>query len=130
MRAVFFIFYISLFFCKNVGAIHNSYAQELQHGHFSLPKNNQNTRYAHLKAEQTFDYGLVEDLEESNEIDLVEDLNITNDHFNFNWLAHYLAGLLQQFQTQDDQDVSSHFAVAIPLPVDQPIYVLQQVFKI
>ncbi len=130
MRVVFFILYISLFFCKNVGAVHHAYTQELQHGHFSLPKSNSNTRLANLKAEQVADYGLVEDAEDINDIEIADDLEFDVALLNLNWLSNYLAGLLYHFQHQIEVNITPTIDFDETLSRTNPIYILQQVFRI
>lgn len=129
MRIVFFIVYISLFFCKNVGAIQHAHTHALQHGHFSMPKGNPTGHHSNLKAEQTYDFGFIEGIDDLGDLELNEDAPINCSDINLNWLSYYLNFLLSCFQSEQEQKIA-HNAIEPASSTPAPIYILNQVFRI
>ncbi|OJV54391.1 MAG: hypothetical protein BGO31_09490 [Bacteroidetes bacterium 43-16] len=129
MRIVFFIVYISLFFCKNVGAIQHAHTYALQHGHFSMPKSNTSGQHAGAKAEQTYDFGLLEGFDDLGDLELHDDVAFNAEAINLNWLSNYLNFLLSVLQSEEAQQ-ATHFAFDPVATTPAPIYILNQVFRI
>lgn len=129
MRIVFFIVYISLFFCKNVGAIQHAHTHALQHGHFSMPKGNPSGHHSNVKAEQTYDLGFIEGIDDLGDLELNEDAPGNVSDINLNWLSYYLNFLLSCFQSEQQPKVA-HNATEPAASAPAPIYILNQVFRI
>lgn len=129
MRIVFFIVYISLFFCKNVGAIQHAHTHALHHGHFSMPKGNPSGQHSSIKAEQSYDLGLIESIDDLGDIEPSEDSTVDLSNINFNWLSYYLNFLLSHFLPEDQQK-ATHSAWEPTGTLSAPIYILNQVFRI
>ncbi len=128
MRIVFFIVYISLFFCKNVGAIQHVQSHALQHGHFSPPKTNPSGHHGSIKAELSFDLGFIEGVDDLGDLEISEDAADIS-RVNLNWLSHYLNFLISNLLPEEPQK-TSFFASVAKSNVAAPIYILNQVFRI
>lgn len=127
MRTGFFIVYILLFFCKNAGAVQHAYTEVLQHGHYSLPKSDNNKIHIETRSAATFDYALVEDADDGEETEFSEDH--TDRYLNFNWLSHYLERLLKDLFKQPLR-TAIFVTASEPCCSPAPIYVLNRVFRI
>lgn len=129
MRIVFFIVYISLFFCKNVGAIQHVQTHALQHGHFSVPKGNPSGQHGSIKADQSYDLGFIEGMDDIGDLESNEDSPVDLSEINLNWLSYYLNFLISHLLPEEPQK-ATHFASEATNKPSAPIYILNQVFRI
>lgn len=129
MRIVFFIVYISLFFCKNVGAIQHAPTHALHHGHFSMPKGNPSGQHSSIKAEQSFDLGLIEGIDDLGDLELDEDNPVDLSAIKLDWLGYYLNFLISNLLPEEPKK-TTHFTSATSNEASAPIYILNQVFRI
>lgn len=129
MRIVFFIVYISLFFCKNVGAIQQAHTHALHHGHLSMPKGNPSGQHSSIKAEQSYDLGFIEGIDDLGDLELNEDSPLDILALRLNWLSYYLNLLLAHLLPQEQQK-ATYFDSAATSKAAAPIYILNQVFRI
>jgi len=101
----------------------------LKHGHFSVPKGNPSGQHGSIKADQSYDLGFIEGMDDLGDLESNDDSPVDLSAINLNWLSYYLNFLISNL-LPEDQRKASHFAPEATSTASAPIYILNQVFRI
>ncbi|RYD97709.1 MAG: hypothetical protein EOP54_10035 [Sphingobacteriales bacterium] len=94
-----------------------------------MPKGNPSGQHSSVKAEQSYDLGFIEGIDDLGDLELNEDTQVDTSAINLNWLSYYLNLLLSNLLPGEPQK-GAHFASEPAYTHSAPIYILNQVFRI